>query len=144
MEPENWKPEHDITTLLRPKSLLPYQKQLPAKRIVNLHNVSNTDVIHFHIKFNVTEEHSLPSGSEHDLYAAYNISGLKEAAKKIGEIGKIVLHFATDLSGLVDVDFAEYVVEEIEQTPAGKEGDVLFLLLLNRWMSCRGTGPTSR
>ena len=127
--PENWKPESDVEVLLRPKSLLPYMKRLPSKRMVNLYNVSNTDTLQFQIQFNTSAERPLPPGAPNNTYSTYTITGIHAIQEKQGEGGKIVLHFITDKSGLPQVDRAEYIVETIQTEAPKGEGDLLAISL---------------
>eukprot|EP00210_Caulerpa_lentillifera_P001908 g1835.t1 len=122
LEPKGWKPlpDVDVTSLFRPKSLLPYMKRLPCKRVVHLFNISNAETFQFEIKYDTSTGRPLPPGAVTDVYATYTVTGIKEAVKKLGEGGKITIHFVVDLSGLIEVDRADYVVEVIETIPPAK------------------------
>lgn len=120
--------------MFRPKSLLPYMKRLPCKRVVHLYNLSNTETFEFEIKYDTSAGHPLPPGANTNIYATYTVTGIKEAVKKyiktsyfetefdalnrLGEDGKIAIHFLVDMSGLVEVDRADYVVEVNETIPS--------------------------
>lgn len=121
MEPEGWKNEKNVSGLLRPKPLLPYMKRLPLKRVVSLTNVSGTDFLPIRIEFNTSGNHFLPPGAMDHVFATYNLSGIEESIRKLGEGGKILVHFNADLSGWVEIDRAEYVAEVTEsEPPTGK------------------------
>lgn len=71
-----------VTSLFRPKSLLPYMKRLPCKRVVHLFNLSNAETFEFEIKYDTSAGHPLPPGANNDVYATYTVTGIKEAVKK--------------------------------------------------------------
>lgn len=59
--------------LLLPKSLLPYNKRLPADRIAKLPNTT-ADSLTFTLNFNASGAHALPPGHSH-LLGTFEVSG---------------------------------------------------------------------
>lgn len=63
------------------KALLPYLKQVPRSRVINLSNFS-ADPFSFSMSFNSSSPNGLPAGAAGELYAQYNISGASVAIEK--------------------------------------------------------------
>lgn len=81
-----------MTSLFTPKSLLPYMKRLPCKRVVHLYNLSNAETFEFEIKYDTSTGHPLPPGANTDVYATYTVAGIKEAVKKYFNMSKLGLN----------------------------------------------------
>lgn len=71
----------DDGDLFKPRSLLPYMKRLPVKRVVHLANFT-ADPFKISLFFNTSEGHSLPSGTDTEDYGTYEVSGTKSAIEK--------------------------------------------------------------
>jgi len=114
-EPPEWTaPAHaegdDAEQLFKPRALLPYMKRLPVKRILHLANFT-ADPFKVSFAFNTSGGRPLPSGVETTDYGTYEVSGLKKAAEKHGQDGKVALHFSTQNDGIIVLKGAEYVAE---------------------------------
>lgn len=91
LEPEKGtKP--DEATAPKPKTLLPYMKHLPVKRIVPLPNVTQSP-IGFTLRYEVSEGTPLPPGLDSPDIARFELSGIEEVVAKHNQTGKMNVHF---------------------------------------------------
>lgn len=58
----------------KPKTLLPFMKRVPVKRVVHLPNITG-DPIKFSLQYNMSQGASLPPGAASDEMASYTLTG---------------------------------------------------------------------
>lgn len=66
--------EGEEEAAFKPKTLLPFMKRVPVKRVVHLPNIT-ADPIKFSLKYNMSQGASLPPGAASDEMASYTLTG---------------------------------------------------------------------
>lgn len=66
--------EGEQDTAFKPKTLLPYMKRVPIKRVVHLPNVT-ADPIKFSLQYNISQGSPLPPGAASREMASYTLTG---------------------------------------------------------------------
>lgn len=56
------------------KTLLPYMKRVPVKRVVHLPNIT-ADPIHFSLQYNLSQGMPLPPGAPSEDMASFTLTG---------------------------------------------------------------------
>lgn len=119
--------ESEQETAFKPRTLLPYMKRVPVKRVVHLPNVT-ADPIHFSLHYNLSQGMPLPPGAASAEMASFTLTGVDAVLSKYNTTGKISVHFSADSSSLVKVEKAESVIElweeyEVEVPVVSQEGN---------------------
>ncbi|KAK9811690.1 hypothetical protein WJX72_008444 [[Myrmecia] bisecta] len=99
-----------------PKSLLPFLKRLPAKRVVHLPNATS-DRIAFTLAYDTDSDSpngQLPPGVDSPIIGIFELSGVADVLEKHGETGKMSVHFRADVGGVLSVEKAECVINTVE------------------------------
>ncbi|EIE21504.1 HSP70-domain-containing protein [Coccomyxa subellipsoidea C-169] len=99
-------------TEYKPKSLLPFMKRIPARRMVHLPEQA-VDPLSFTLSYN--SSYPLPSGIPSPVLAQYDVTGIKDVSAKHSEPAKLNLHVHADASGLIHIDKAEAVLDVMEE-----------------------------
>ena len=119
--------ESEQAAAFKPKTLLPYMKRVPVKRVVHLPNVT-ADPIHFSLHYNISQGMPLPPGAASAEMASFTLTGVDAVLSKYNTTGKLGVHFSADSSSIVKVEKAESVIElweeyEVEVPLVSQEGN---------------------
>ena len=91
-------------------------KKLPAKRIVNLHDVTED----FPLAVHYAEGQTLPRGARGSEIATYTVGGVAKVIEKHNATGKVSVHFEVNRNGVVSIEKAEMQIEVLELIPEKK------------------------